>query len=190
MRKLLALALGFGFWGLQAQSGTEMGPNGQKLETIIGDHCKRGLMPAEGQTLDSAFQVQNRERSLRWLDAIPGRYQGYKPKSGTLRKLGKLDFSQVQMVLVGGNWCPDTQGGLPDIMRILDAVGIDPNSWTYLSVDRQKRLLSIDGQAPDLIFWVERVPTVIVLVNGSEVGRLVEFPERSWEEDLYRLLKP
>ena len=190
MRKLLAMALGFGFWGLHAQSDTEMGPNGQKLESIIGDHCQLGLMSAEGQVLDSAFRVQNHERSLRWLDAMPGRYQGYKPKPGTLRKLGKLDFSEVRMVFVGGNWCPDTQGGLPDIMRILDAVGIDPNSWTYLSVDRQKRLLSIDGQAPDLIFWVERVPTVIVLVNGSEVGRLVEFPERSWEEDLYRLLKP
>ena len=189
MRKLLALALGFGFWGLQAQSGTEMGPNGQKLETIIGDHCKHGLMPAEGQTLDSAFQVQNRERSLRWLDAMPGRYQGYRPKSGTLRKLGKLDFSQVQMFLVGGNWCPDTQGGLPDFMRVLDAIGVDPNTWTYLSVDRQKRLLSIDGQAPDSIFWVERVPTVIVLVNGQENGRIVEFPERSWEEDLLRLMK-
>ena len=189
MRKLLAMALGFGFWGLQAQSGSEMGPNGQKLESIIGDHCKRGLMPAEGQTLDSAFQVQNRERSLRWLDAMPGLYRVYKPKSGTLRKLGKLDFSQVQFVLVGGNWCPDTQGGLPDFMRVLDAIGVDPNSWTYLSVDRQKRLLSTDGQAPDSIFWVERVPTVIVLVNGQEKGRIVEFPECSWEEDLVRLMK-
>jgi hypothetical protein len=189
MRKLVALALGFGFWGVQAQSGTEMGPNGQKLESIIGTHCQRGLMPAEGQTLDSVFRVQNHERSLRWLDAMPARYQGYKPKSGTLRKLRKLDFSAVNLVFVGGNWCPDTQGGLPDIMRVLDAIGVDTNSWTYLSVDRQKRLLSIDGLAPDSIFWVERVPTVIALVNGSEVGRIIEFPERSWEEDLYRWLK-
>lgn len=184
------MALGFGFWGLHAQSEAEMGPNGQQLQAIIGDHCQYGLRPAEGQALDSAFMSQNHERSLRWLNTLPGCYQSYKPNGSVLRKLRKLDFSSVQMVIVGGNWCPDTQGGLPDLMRVLDATGVSPNLWNYRAVDRQKMLLSLDGQAPDSIFWVERVPTVIVLENGKEMGRIIEFPLRSWEEDLYRLLKP
>jgi hypothetical protein len=94
------------------------------------------------------------------------------------------------MVFVGGNWCPDTQGGLPDLMKVLDAAGVSPSLWNYQSVDRQKKLLTVDGLSPDSIFWVERVPTVIVLANGKEIGRIIEFPDRSWEEDLYRVLMP
>jgi hypothetical protein len=190
MRKLVAMALGFGFWGLHAQAETELGPNGQQLQAIIGDHCQYGLGPAEGQELDSSFMAQNHERSLRWLNTLPGCYQSYKPKGSVLRKLRKFDFSSVQMVLVGGNWCPDTQSGLPDLMKVLDAVGLSASSWQYQPVDRQKKLLTLDGLSPESIFWVERVPTVIVWAHGKEMGRIIEFPDRSWEEDLYRLLKP
>jgi len=37
-------------------------------------------------------------------------------------------------------------------------------------------------------FNVQRVPTTIVLQNGTELGRIVEYPERSNEEDLLRIL--
>jgi hypothetical protein len=37
-------------------------------------------------------------------------------------------------------------------------------------------------------FSVQRVPTTIVLRDGTELGRIVEYPEKSNEEDLLMIL--
>ena len=35
---------------------------------------------------------------------------------------------------------------------------------------------------------IQRVPTTIVLRTGTELGRIVEYPEKSNEEDLLKIL--
>jgi hypothetical protein len=35
---------------------------------------------------------------------------------------------------------------------------------------------------------IQRVPTTIVLRNGTELGRIAEYPEKSNEEDLLKIL--
>jgi hypothetical protein len=37
-------------------------------------------------------------------------------------------------------------------------------------------------------FNIQRVPTTIVLRDGVELGRIVEYPEKSNEEDLLKIL--
>lgn len=36
---------------------------------------------------------------------------------------------------------------------------------------------------------VERVPTLVFLRNGEEIGRIVEYPKRSIEEDFWEIIK-
>jgi uncharacterized protein (DUF1015 family) len=36
---------------------------------------------------------------------------------------------------------------------------------------------------------IEKVPTFIVYRNGEEIGRIIETPIKSMEEDLYEILK-
>ena len=86
-----------------------------------------------------------------------------------------LQFKQkadlFSLVVFGGTWCHDTQNLLPKFYRLIDKSGFPENKVSLIGVDREKK-------APhDLqITWkITNVPTFIVLKNGKEVGRVVEY---------------
>ncbi|NOX36564.1 MAG: hypothetical protein GXO78_03425 [Calditrichaeota bacterium] len=83
-----------------------------------------------------------------------------------------------------GTWCGDSRDGVPPFMKILERAQNAHLRVELIGVDRQK--LDPDGLAID--YHIERVPTFIILENGSEIGRMVEFPEKTFAEDLLDLL--
>lgn len=83
-------------------------------------------------------------------------------------KNNAADFS---MVVFGGTWCHDTQNLLPVFYRLIDKSGYPENKITLIAVDRAKT-------APDNLqktYNITNVPTFIVIKNGKEVGRVVEY---------------
>jgi len=54
---------------------------------------------------------------------------------------------------------------------LTDAAGFSPDRITLIGVDRQKTTLSHLAEALN----VKNVPTIIVLKNGKEIGRVIEF---------------
>lgn len=97
--------------------------------------------------------------------------------------LGKPDASAVsafkqhandfQMIIFGGTWCPDTQNLLPQFYRLADATGYSDSSITLIGVDHNKTTLD----NLHTTFHLINVPTFIVMKNGKEVGRVVEYGE-------------
>lgn len=97
--------------------------------------------------------------------------------------LGKPDASAVaafkqhagdfQMLIFGGTWCPDTQNLLPQFYRVADAAGYADSSITLIGVDHAKTTFDNLHKTFHLI----DVPTFIVMKNGKEVGRVVEYGE-------------
>lgn len=97
--------------------------------------------------------------------------------------LGTL-LNGVTIVGFVGTWCDDTQIELPNLMKILNKVAFDQSKLKLIGVDE-------DYQAPDgsNTDWnIERVPTFIFLKDGKELGRFVEFPDESLEEDIIQIL--
>ena len=91
-----------------------------------------------------------------------------------------------------GTWCGDSRVQITRLFMTIElAGGADalPFSVRFIGVDRAKHALdettNIDlTEGRDIRF----VPTVIVSRAGTEVGRIVEHPTRSIEEDLHDLL--
>lgn len=53
-----------------------------------------------------------------------------------------------------------------------------------LGVDREKREPSATAEK-----WnINKVPTVVVLSQGKELGKIVEYPEANWEDDILKIL--
>ena len=79
--------------------------------------------------------------------------------------------NQFKMVVFGGTWCHDTQNLLPVFYRLVDKSNYPNSSITLIGVDREKTALN------DLhkTYNITNVPTFIVLQNGKEVGRVVEY---------------
>ncbi len=96
-------------------------------------------------------------------------------------KLGRVDAAaveafkkngrQVQMVIFGGTWCEDTQNLLPQFYRLADSSHFSDSSVTLIGVDRDKKTLDNLSEA----FHITNVPTFIVMKDGKEVARVVEY---------------
>ena len=83
----------------------------------------------------------------------------------------KEKAGQFTMLVFGGTWCHDTQNLLPKFYRLADKSSLPESSITLIGVDRAKT-------APNNLHtrWnIINVPTFIVLKNGKEVGRVVEY---------------
>ena len=79
--------------------------------------------------------------------------------------------AKFQMVVFGGTWCEDTQNLLPVFYRLVDKSGYPDSSITLIGVDRAKTsLFNLHN-----VFHVTDVPTFIVMKDGKEVGRVVEY---------------
>ena len=94
----------------------------------------------------------------------------------------KLDGEEFLLFL--GTWCVDSVSEVPKFLALYeDLEGPRPNLQLH-AVDRAKRDRS--GLAES--HAIEFVPTLIVQRDGHEIGRIVELPERSMEEDLLSIL--
>mgnify|MGYP003287262868 CR=1 FL=1 len=83
----------------------------------------------------------------------------------------KKGKDSIRILAFSGLWCDDTKFIIPRFFAITDAAGIDSSRIVMLGVDRDKKTIELMSET----FNVTLVPTIIVLKNGKEVGRVVEY---------------
>lgn len=96
--------------------------------------------------------------------------KGYSPNKDALEGLKKYADS-VQLLVFMGTWCEDSHFIIPKLFSLADAAGFKSSNITLVGVDRDKKTLSHLSEALN----VTKVPTIIVMRNGKEEGRVVEF---------------
>jgi len=84
-----------------------------------------------------------------------------------------------------GTWCGDSKRETPRMYKILDAAAYDADDVTLITVDRSKQNPKEYTSGQNII----RVPTFIFTKDGEEIGRIVERPVVSLEEDMLKILK-
>ena len=96
--------------------------------------------------------------------------KGYTPEASALASL-KAAKDSIHILTFGGTWCGDTKSLFPKFFALTDAAGFSADRITILGVDRSKKTVHQLAEA----FNVTRVPTFIVLKDGKEIGRVVEY---------------
>ena len=96
--------------------------------------------------------------------------------------VGPLERNKdVSYILFGGTWCEDTQFILPKFFKLQEKAGIPDSKITFFGVNRQKQTLGNLASAMN----ITNVPTIIVMKNGKEVGRVVEYGTIGrWDKEL------
>lgn len=108
---------------------------------------------------------------------------GYSPSSEVVSAL-KAKGPQIQLIAFGGTWCGDTKFILPKFFSILEAAAFPADHLTLMGVDRSKKTISHLAEALN----VTNVPTFIVLKDGREIGRVVEYGKTGqWEKELAQI---
>lgn len=107
----------------------------------------------------------------------------YQPDPEALIKLAGLG-REVRIEVFFGSWCSDSEAHVSAFFKVLDMADTPLIRAAYVGVPeaKDKREPYVRGRG------VEKLPTFVVLVDGREVGRIVETPQRSVEADLVRLL--
>ena len=93
-------------------------------------------------------------------------------------------FNDIDIIVVFGSWCSDSQREVPRFMEILKIVDYPMDLLTIIAVDRNKTIEGIDVSRYDIKF----VPTFIILQKGIELGRIIEEPKVSLESDLLEIV--
>ena len=136
------------------------------------EHILRGII--------NKYLIQN-DDSYRWYTSSQ---TGYKPDSATLNAFESAK-KNIQFVVFGGTWCEDTQFILPKFFKLQEQTGFPDEGITLFGVNREKTSLGNIAKA----FNVTNVPTFIVMKDGKEVGRVVEYGKTGkWDREIAALL--
>ena len=111
-------------------------------------------------------------------------YKSFNPKNEAIEII-KSKKNLVNYLIFAGTWCGDTKRELPKFYKIVDKCEISDENIILICVDRNKK--SLDSLENN--FNVKRVPTIIILKNNLEIGRIVERANESLEIDLANILK-
>lgn len=118
-----------------------------------------------------------KDSSFKWFHQ---QQEGYAPAAEIVNSI-KSYTGDIQYLVFGGTWCGDTRFLLPKFYSLLDTAGITEDHVTLVGVDYSKKAIGNLSEA----FNIQRVPTFIVLKDGKEVGRVVEYGTTGqWDKEL------
>ncbi len=166
---LLVLCLTITTTGLFAQAQYEASqdlPNHPDVKVV------RGLI--------NKYQIQN-DTAFKWYGPNQG---GYNPDTATLNAFERAK-GKYQLVIFGGTWCEDTQFILPKFFKLQEKSGFPDEAITLFGVNRAKNSLGSIAKA----FNITLVPTFIVMKDGKEIDRVVEYGKTGkWDKELAAIL--
>ncbi len=130
----------------------------------------------------SKYALQNSEEFYKWYNSNQSIYD----PSGAVLNAMETAKNKVQFIIFGGTWCEDTQFVLPRFFKLQELSGFPDSGISFFGVNRAKKTLGNIGAA----FNIVNVPTIIVMKDGKEVGRVVEYGKTGkWDVELADLLK-
>lgn len=100
------------------------------------------------------------------------------------KQLQNVDISGFSCQIFLATWCPDCHKWLPAFIKIMEHLNVSENQLVFIALDRDKN--TIEGF--ETVFNVSRVPTFVFYKKGEEVGRIIEKPVLSLENELHILL--
>ncbi len=116
--------------------------------------------------------------------AEPG-YTAYRPDgSDCLDLLSKANWTGVKIEVFFATWCGDSKYQVPRFIRMCELAHVPDSLVRYIALDGNK----CGPSAEEATRQIHRVPTFIVSRNGAELGRIVEWTDRSLAEDLWRIV--
>ena len=91
----------------------------------------------------------------------------------------------LNITIVMGTWCSDSKREVPRFLKILDKLDFPEDAVKLIFVDREKQGLADEVEDLD----IELVPTIIFYRDDEKLGRIVEAPYGTLEEDMIAILE-
>lgn len=114
-------------------------------------------------------------------------YDNHQPDPAVLEDMrGRM--ADKQFVIFLGTWCTDSHREVPHFFKIADALGIAESQIQMYAVTNDPQKYRTTPQGYENGWDIELVPTIIMLQDGQELGRIVEASYPSLVENLRDML--
>ena len=110
-------------------------------------------------------------------------YNNYTLDKNLVKKI-KKHLKGVTIKAFMGTWCEDSQLETPRFYKLLDTLKFDQKKLTMITVNRSKK-------TPDNLqegLNISHVPTFIFYKKNKEIGRFVEYPRETLENDILKIV--
>ena len=94
-------------------------------------------------------------------------------------------FNDLELIVFLGTWCSDSHTLVPSFIKFIESIEYPTEKIQLYGVDRKKETKGIEHR----LYHVERVPTIIIMRNNMEVGRITETVEKNIVATLRQLLE-
>lgn len=110
-------------------------------------------------------------------------YENYEGDEGLMAAAGDLK-GHLKIDLFLGTWCEDSRREVPRFYKILDVMNVQLHEMEVIFLDRDKK----SGFGIESGKNIHHVPTMVFYRNEQEIGRIVESPVETLEEDIFNIM--
>jgi len=111
-------------------------------------------------------------------------YKTYLVDENSLAQIDKSKLKDLKVKAFMGTWCHDSNREMPRLIRVCEELGIADQLYLY-GVDVNKK--SLNGEEEG--YKIKKTPTIIFLLDGEEIGRVLEEPKVSFEAFMAKILE-
>lgn len=184
---VLVLLIPVGFVSAQTPLGNIL--NGQTPSA-----CRAGMRVYES---DRGKQLLGEVIEADFPRLLPGwnaEASTYEPAAEDVATMAEVT-DDIDIICILGTWCSDSQREVPRFWKILREVDNPHLDLTMFAVGRKsdeeaRSIMDNIGFDESLreTYQVELVPTFIFMNDGEELGRIIESPESTLEQEAARIL--
>jgi hypothetical protein len=153
-------------------------------QQVASDNTNQNVNFSEQSTWILGYFNLNRLYQPPYSTWFSSGYNDYKYNSDIVDKLNKIEKSDITVKIIMGTWCSDSRREVPRLMKVLNSSNFTPDKIQLIGVDNEKKSPIGDFDS----FNIQRVPTIIIYKNNIEVGRIIENPTTSLEQDMVNIL--
>ncbi|MFB0517001.1 MAG: thiol reductase thioredoxin [Candidatus Neomarinimicrobiota bacterium] len=110
-------------------------------------------------------------------------YEAYDLDRAVLDSLKGL-LADIDIEIFMGTWCSDSRREVPRFYKILDSLGFSDQRVRLVGLDRGKVSPGHEEKGMN----IHHVPTFIFYLDQVEIGRIIETPVQSLEQDMKAII--
>ena len=122
--------------------------------------------------------VLKNHQNYKWFDK---QYSQYNPN---IEKLSKTNLEDIDIAIFMGTWCHDSKREVPRAIKLFNLLALDNERIKIVALNKQKKGYFKNYKS----FNINRTPTIIFFKNGKEIGRIIERPSESIEENFFQFV--
>ena len=153
-------------------------------QTAVSQVMDQELLDPNGTVTLLGKSSYKRLKEAPFKDWFVKNEESYVAEVDVTRKLKKKLNSIDSITIFMGTWCGDSKREVPRLTRTLQEAGFDFEKVNIICLDRRFNFYKQSPQHEESGLNIHRVPTILLHKGGEELGRIIEHPVATIEEDL------